>query len=299
MNEFLISICIPAYNAAGLISETLESVKNQSYFNWELIVVEDGSDDGTRKIIDSFQDNVQQKVIYYKNIANKGLPATRNVAASLGKGEWYAFVDSDDVWDSNHLQSLFETVQENSGCNFVHSGFNYFTDDFNYPTFRQSISKTKLDNFPISFYNREFMVQPSSIMVSKKLFAETNGFDESYRSVEDLNFYFRVCELGYKLVYSGKSTCNYRNNPNGLTKNYTTMALYTAKAYEDAIDWKEIPKKLKRNKISESWLATARLARNSNTILAKEAIKSSIRHRFTIFSLFIFIRIYLTPFKKN
>jgi teichuronic acid biosynthesis glycosyltransferase TuaG len=299
MDDFLISICIPAYNAAGLIGETLESIKKQTYSNWELIVIEDGSDDGTREIVDSLREGVQQKVIYHKNVVNKGLPATRNVAVSKAKGYWLAFVDSDDVWHPDHLQSLIETAQENPDYDFIHSGYNYFMKDINQPTFQQNISTAILNNFPISFYNQDFKVQPSSIMLSQKLFAAVNGFDESYRYVEDLNFYFRICELGYKFAYSRKNTLNYRRNPNGLTSNPINMSLYAAKAYEEAASWKEIPNELKRNKISGLWLATARLARDSDLVLAKSAIKSAIKHRVTIFGLMIFVRIYLTPVKYN
>jgi glycosyltransferase involved in cell wall biosynthesis len=299
MSNVLISICVPAYYAKNLIGETLESIKNQVYTNWELIVIEDGSDDGTVEIINIFRKTVFQEVLYYKNIVNKGLPATRNVAVSKAKGAWLAFVDSDDVWHPDHLQSLVETAYGNPDYDFIHSGYNHFVVDINKPTFKQSISIEKLTNFPISFYKREYNIQPSSVMVSKKLFEAVNGFDETYLSVEDLNFYFRSSEKGFKFKYTGKSTLYYRNNPNGMTKESLKMTLYAAKAYEDTMGWKEIPKKLKHNKTAEYWLATARLSRKTDLVLAKSAIKSAIKHRVTIFGLMIFVRIYLTPVKYN
>jgi teichuronic acid biosynthesis glycosyltransferase TuaG len=294
MNNLLISVCIPAYNASALITETLESIKMQTYSNWELIVVEDGSDDGTEHIVNQLRIIISQNVVYYRNSINKGLPATRNVAVSKAKGDWLAFVDSDDIWAPNHLQSLIETVQKNRNCDFIHSGYNYFTKDFNKPFYQQKITTEALKNFPISLYKREYNIQPSSIMVSQKLYAVINGFDESYLSVEDLNFYFRCCEKGFKFAYSGKNTCNYRKNPNGMTSNALKMSLYAAKAYEDTSNWHDIPEKLKHTKIAGHWLATARLARKSDPILAKKAIVTSVKNEVSFLSLLVLIRIYLT-----
>jgi glycosyltransferase involved in cell wall biosynthesis len=294
MSKLLISICIPAYNAQELIALTLESIKKQTYSNWELIVVEDGSHDGTKEIVNSFRETVQQNVIYYKNLVNKGLPATRNVAVSKSKGAWFAFLDSDDIWSPDHLHSLIETAQENRDCDFIHSGYNYFITDFKQPFYQQNISAETIKNFPVSLYIRDYSIQPSSIMVTKKLYAEMKGFDESYFSVEDLNFYFRCGEKGFKFAYSGKNTCNYRKNPNGMTSNALKMSFYAAKAYADASSWKEIPENLKRTITAGHWLSTARIGRSSDLLLAKKAIVASIKQRVSFYSLVILIRIYLT-----
>jgi teichuronic acid biosynthesis glycosyltransferase TuaG len=298
MSDKLLSIIMPAYNAAALIEETLESVKNQSYTHWELIVVEDFSDDGTKGIVNKFKESVDQEVVYYRNEINKGPSATRNIAASKAKGSWYAFLDSDDIWHQDHLKSLISIAQENPDNDFIHSGYNYFMEDINQPFFQQDISTEKLNNFPVSFYKQEFKVQPSSIMVSQKLFAIVNGFDESYRYAEDLNFYFRICELGYKFAYSRKNTCNYRKNPNGLTSHPIVTTFYTAKAYEATSGWLSIPENLKRNKIAGLWLSTARLSRYSDVLLAKKAIKKSMGHRITLLGLVVSLRIYLTATTK-
>lgn len=292
MSNLLISICIPAYNAAVFIEETLQSVKNQSYLNWELIVIEDGTDDGTFLIVKEFDKTVQQEVIYYKNPVNKGLSATRNIAASKSKGDWLAFVDSDDIWHPNHLQSLIDTAQENPYCEFIHSGFNFFYEDYNQPFYQQKLSTEVLNEFPISLYTGEYRIQPSSIMVSQKLYTAINGFDENYRSVEDLNFYFRSSEKGFKFAFSGKNTCFYRRNLEGLTSHSLNMAHYSAKVYTATLGWQDIPEKLKFIKIAEHWLSTARLARISNPILAQTAIKTAIKYRVNLQSLAILFVIY-------
>ena len=135
MRNPLISICIPAYNVARFIGETLESIKNQSYLNWELIVVDDGSDDGTKNIVETFSKNVNQQVRYFKNEINKGPSATRNTAVSFAKGTWYAFLDGDDVWHEDHLKHLIKTALDNPECDVIYSDLIYFFDDVNQPLF--------------------------------------------------------------------------------------------------------------------------------------------------------------------
>lgn len=293
MSDLLVSVCIPSYNASVFIEETLQSVKNQSYLNWELIIVEDGSDDGTSLIVKAFAKTVRQEVVYYKNTVNKGLSATRNIAVSKSKGSWLAFVDSDDIWHPDHLQSLINTAQVNPFCDFFHSGFNFFYEDYSKPFYQQELSDKVLNEFPISLYTGEYRIQPSSIMVSRKLYSTINGFDENYRSVEDLNFYFRSSEKGFKFAFSGKNTCCYRRNLQGLTSHSLNMAFYSAKVYTDTLTWKDIPEKLKLAKIAELWLSTARLARKSNPILAKSSIQTAIKYRVNLKILAVLFMIYL------
>lgn len=293
MSNLLVSICIPAYNSAVFIEETLQSVKNQSYLNWELIIVEDGTDDGTNLIVKTFSQTVHQNIIYYRNPVNKGLSASRNIAVSKSKGDWLAFVDSDDIWHPDHLQSLIDTANKNEDCDFIHSGFNFFYENYNKPFYQQNLNDKVLSSFPISLYRGDYRIQPSSIMVSKKLFATIKGFDENYRSVEDLNFYFRSSERGFKFAFSGKNTCFYRRNLEGLTSNSLNMAHYSAKAYTETLYWQDIPKKLRLKKIAGLWLSTARLARNIDPVLSKIAIKNAMKYQVNLKSVVIMLLIYL------
>ncbi len=293
MSNLLISICIPAYNAAVFLEETLQSVKNQTYLNWELIVIEDGTDDGTSLIVKEFEKTVSQVVIYQKNSVNKGPSATRNIAVSKSTGHWLAFIDSDDIWHPNHLQSLIDTVEENPNCDFIHSGFNLFYEEFDNPFYQQKLSENVLNTFPISLYTREYWIQPSSVMVSQKLYDTVNGFNENYRYTEDLDFFFRSCQKGFKFAFSGKNTCHYRKNIEGLTSHTLEMAFYSAEVYTDTLDWHDIPKKLRLKKTAQLWLSTARLARNSNPLLAKTAIKNAIKYQFNLHTLAFLFLIYI------
>ena len=93
---------------------------------------------------------------------------------------------------------MIDTAHANPTCDFIHSGFSLFYEDYNQPFYEQKLSYKELNSFPISLYTGEYRIQPSSIMVTQKLYVTINGFDENYRSVEDINFYFKSSEKGFK-----------------------------------------------------------------------------------------------------
>lgn len=300
MKNKLISILMPAYKSASFIEETLKSIKNQSYSNWELIVVEDGIDDGTKVIVDKFKISVNQNVFYYRNDINKGVSATRNVAANMAKGIWYALLDSDDIWHKDHLQTLMATALENPKGKFIYSTHIKFYDKIEKTHLETSIDgKLKTPpflskNLPTALFNG-YMIQPSAVMLSSELFDIVGGFDESLRYVEDLNFFFKILKKGYKFIYTRKSTSYYKQNPNGLTANNIQICFATAKVREEVLgwNWKEIDKKVMIKKTSEAWLSTARLSRKSDRELAKYAIKKTLKYKFNLQTLFFLILIYV------
>ncbi|WP_052825771.1 glycosyltransferase family 2 protein [Neotamlana nanhaiensis] len=298
MNKPLVSILIPAYNAVSFIEETLYSIKIQSYTNWEAIIVEDGTDDGTKDIVDTFKATVSQNVVYFKNEVNLGLPATRNVASTLAKGSWFALLDSDDLWHKHHLETLITTVNENPEHHFIYSTNIKFYDNIDKNLLDTEIEK-KLKNPPYLSKNiataifKGYMVQPSATMFSSELFESIGGFDESFRCVEDLNFYFRILIRGYKFIYTGNSTSYYRQNPNGLSTKSIPIILTTAKIREEVLgwDWGEIDKNTMLTKTSEAWLSTARLSRKSDLKLAKYSINKAIKYRFNFKTLLFWLLI--------
>jgi glycosyltransferase involved in cell wall biosynthesis len=298
MDNKLISIIMPAYNAADLIKETLDSVKDQTYSNWELIVVEDGSDDGTKEIVDKFKAGVDQKVIYFRNEINKGLPATRNVAAAIAAGSWYAFLDSDDIWHKNHLLSLATTARENPEHDLIYSSHLCFSETTEHLLALEGVYKGQPDNFLLSIYNQKFYVLPSASMVSPKALIAIGGWDEDYRRNEDTIFYFKLLQKGYRFKYTGKATTYYRSNPNGLSKNFSKMSYYLARIFEEFIDWDKIPQKIRHKQTSDKWMVVARMSRKSDSKLAKTAIKKAVKYNLSFETLFYLLLIYTSPINK-
>ncbi|MGL6107517.1 glycosyltransferase family 2 protein [Romboutsia sp.] len=103
MNEPLVSIITPVYNAESFLSETIKSIKNQTYKNWEMILVDDCSKDNSANIIKEFQ-NTDDRIKYIKLEKNSGASVSRNTGIKNSKGRFIAFVDSDDLWNPEKLE---------------------------------------------------------------------------------------------------------------------------------------------------------------------------------------------------
>lgn len=108
----LVSIITPTYNCGNFISETIRSVQAQSYQNWEMIIVDDCSNDNTDEVIADFLNDTRIK--YLKNSVNNGAAFCRNYALREAKGKWIAFLDSDDLWTSDKLEKQLKFMVENN-----------------------------------------------------------------------------------------------------------------------------------------------------------------------------------------
>lgn len=118
--EKLVSVIMPSYNTAKYIAESINSVLNQTYSNWELIIVDDCSSDETDLIVKSFLSD--KRIKYYKNPTNLGAALSRNRGLREASGTWIAFLDSDDLWKPT---KLFEQINYMETNNYVFSYTNY------------------------------------------------------------------------------------------------------------------------------------------------------------------------------
>lgn len=115
----LVSIIMPSYNTAPYINDTIQSVLDQTYSNWELIIVDDCSTDNTDEVLNEITD---ERIKVYKNETNSGAAISRNKALREAKGQWIAFLDSDDLWDKDKLKYQIAFMEEN---NYYFSYTNY------------------------------------------------------------------------------------------------------------------------------------------------------------------------------
>lgn len=110
MVDGLVSIIMPSWNTGNYIAESIESVLNQTYENWELLIVDDCSTDNTDSVVASFDD---KRIRYFKNKKNSGAALTRNRAIRKANGEWIAFLDSDDLWSPEKLEKQVKFMNDN------------------------------------------------------------------------------------------------------------------------------------------------------------------------------------------
>ena len=109
MIDGLVSIIMPSWNTGRFIAESIQSVINQTYQKWELLIVDDCSTDNTDAVVASFAD---ERIRYFHNDHNSGAALTRNYALQEAKGEWIAFLDSDDLWLLEKLEKQLKKLRE-------------------------------------------------------------------------------------------------------------------------------------------------------------------------------------------
>lgn len=117
----LVSIITPTFNSANYIAETIQSVQNQTYLHWELIIVDDGSTDHTISIIQEIQ-KVEPRIQLIRQEKNVGPAITRNKGIELAKGNYLTFLDADDLWFSNFIENSINTI-EKTKIPFVFSSY--------------------------------------------------------------------------------------------------------------------------------------------------------------------------------
>ena len=279
-----ISICIPAYNASKYLGETLQTVKMQTYKEWELIVVEDGTSDGTEEIVKEFRKSVTQNVLYHNQKNNLGVSATRNAAVALSNGEWIAFLDSDDLWEPEHLADLIYESVKDPESQLIHSEVSVFDSLTKNKLDSPALSQMTIDELPLSLFDGRYPTQPSAVMVSSKLFKLIGGFntDMAIQGCEDKDLWFRFARAGYKFAFTGKFTSHYRKHFEALSANSGRMAAAMAHVYSMHFDWHAIPKRIRVTHAADAWLSAARLIRASNKRLAKEYLSKSLKYQASI-----------------
>lgn len=142
----LVSIVMPLYNCAGLVEQSIESVQAQTYENWELLVVDDLSTDGSYDIVKAYAQH-DPRIRLLQNSSNSGAAVSRNYALREAKGKWVAFLDSDDLWLPEKLMKQVAFMEE-TGCHFSYTQYAEMNDGGeltgNYWTGPKKVGKVKM-----------------------------------------------------------------------------------------------------------------------------------------------------------
>jgi glycosyltransferase involved in cell wall biosynthesis len=189
MDNPFFSIIIPSYNRAVILPSTIQSVLEQTYNNWELIIVDDGSTDNTKEVVEKFVKNDNRiRYIYQENSERS---AARNNGIRNSNGKWICFLDSDDTYKKNHLQTLFESIEFDSQNN-QHFEF-YFTSQETHYTINNTkkITKTNFDHNQANYFFASESIVPGRVCISKNVLDKLN-FDEEIVIVEDSDLWFRI-----------------------------------------------------------------------------------------------------------
>jgi glycosyltransferase involved in cell wall biosynthesis len=261
MNLPLVSIIIPAHNASKHIIETLISIKEQTYTNWEIILVNDCSTDNTVKLVKKFSAQISNSVTLITNEINSGVSVSRNVAVENASGSWLALLDSDDIWLSNHLETLINEVNKDSQVDVVFSGFQAFLDVVDNVLFKQEILKDMLENFNISLYSHLIGITSSTALINKSSWNNIGGMIKGLNYCEEMELFIRLAKAGAKFKFSGFHSTLYRKhrNSSSASDNPVKMALGTLYIYQKHFDWEKISIRMRINLLSKAHLTFARL----------------------------------------
>ena len=210
-----ISVVIPLYNKASYISRALDSVLSQTFQDFEVIVVNDGSTDGGEKIVDGYEDS-RIHIIHQKN---QGVSTARNNGVSVSRSELIAFLDADDEWDSTFLYEMMVLYNKYPSCGFYGSGFRRVSSDNSEDVVTNDIGDVLIqDYFRYLCEYRTTIVSASSLLVPKDILTRFGGFDSTIHWGEDRDLYCRIalfCTVAYcaqPLATIYKNTENNSNN---------------------------------------------------------------------------------------
>ncbi|MEA3314362.1 MAG: glycosyltransferase family A protein [Campylobacterota bacterium] len=181
-----ITTIIPTYNRAGFLNKTINSVLNQTIQPNEIIVVDDGSCDNTKDILEEFISKSQIIYIYQEN---KGVSSARNIGIKNAKYEWITFLDSDDIWELDKLEKQIDFHNKNKDIFFSYTGELWL---FNNKIIKQKEHQEKRDGFCFEEHLENTLIGASTIMIKKSLFYEVGVFDESLEVCEDYDLWLRV-----------------------------------------------------------------------------------------------------------
>jgi len=195
----MISVVIPLYNKALYIKDTIKNVLNQTYQEFELIVVNDGSQDKGAEIVKSFNDSRIRLI----NKANGGVSSARNVGIKEAKYDYIAFLDADDEWLPNHLEEINKLIVDyrNEANVFVTNFARKYPDGRIIPNRKEDELKQGIITNYFKETLKKAVIHTSCVCISKKGLNSVNGFDERLSRGEDMDVWFKLARK-YKIAYS-------------------------------------------------------------------------------------------------
>ncbi len=193
----LVSVVIPAYNAAPYIADALDSVFAQTFRSFEVIVVNDGSPD-TATLEQALQPYLSH--IRYLRQENRGPSAARNLAIRKGRGKYMAFLDSDDLWLPKHLGRQLESFAREPDLGLVYANAVYFKENVPLGTAFASVPQSGPVTLE-SLLAEKCTINTSSVVASREALLRVGLFDENINRCEDLDLWLRLANDGVRMSY--------------------------------------------------------------------------------------------------
>lgn len=225
----LISVIIPVYNGEKTIRETIESVLNQTFLDFELIILNDGSQDSTLDVVSSIQDS-RLKVFSHPNA---GLAASRNRGTFHAVGEYISFIDADDLWTPDKLETQLKALQDNPEAAVAYSWTNYIDESGQF--LRRGGYLTANGDVYAKLLVVDFLENGSNPLIRRQALIQVGGFDESLSAAEDWDILLRLAAQ-YSFVAVPYPQILYRVSANSMSAHVVRQETACLKVLERAFN---------------------------------------------------------------
>lgn len=216
-----VSVIVPAYNVSKYIQEALTSLEKQTFSDFEVLVVDDGSTDDTAAVVQKFTQRDNRFQLLKKQ--NGGLSSARNYGIRHARGEYIALLDGDDVYHRDKIATHVARLYNQPDVGVVYSASRTIRDDGK-PTFISLSGKPVHSNPMLALLCKNFVGHGSNAVFRRCLISEVGEFDENLRSWEDVDLWLRIAATQKWRFYREKRVlCDYRLRKTGLSFNFVQM----------------------------------------------------------------------------
>ena len=253
---------IPAYNTLDVIAQTLKSVENQTYQNYQIVIIDDGSTDGTGKFIDSYCKKNEKVIVFHQN--NCGVSTARNKGIEIATGEFICFLDSDDTYSTTFLEKML-IRQQQTRANIVYCSFNRVRKDHTVKEILPFAEGNILKSFIRKSFHISGILFKRSFLLQNKIY-----FDKDLKVCEDI--FFTIKAISQTEVAAVKEALfNYLYRSQSVTNSINTIELYQ----KDIDTWLLIRSYIIRNYLRED---QQEIIQEVNVILIKLKIRLLIEY---------------------
>ena len=239
----LVSVVIPTFNRRDYITTALDSVLAQTYKDYEIVIIDDGSSDDTKEVLKPYQDDIRY---FYQE--NRGISGARNRGIRESRGDYIALLDSDDYWLPEKLKCQTDRIKEEPECGMVATRCSSIAPD---GTFRKKNRPGKSGWILNDIFKANF-IRTSSALITRKCFDTVGLFDESLPEGEEYDLWLRIAKQ-YPIVFINEPLTVYTDNPHGVSTDSLAGRLIRLKVLEKEYLRKSIPSQLYKKRMSRNY----------------------------------------------
>jgi len=226
-----VSVIMPAFNVEAYITEAIESVLAQTYTDWELVIVDDGSTDGTRAVAERYRSASPDRIVLVSH-ENRGLAAARNSALRAARGAVFALLDSDDIWQPGFLAAQMRLLADHPDVAIVTGNATTLGGALD------GLPARPADDMRPAPDLAQILCDETSVFIMSIFRCEVvdriGGFDERFRTNEDYDFWVRAAFAGFKFIRNPTPLAFYRRHGNSLSASDVRMLAGILRVFKKA-----------------------------------------------------------------